>query len=218
MSLVDPLSCGFGKIAVFQILTAQNDTKKLQSENENEYKSRILKGQFTKYVEMFDGYEKFDVTYKQFTNNFPKILPLIRHFRNKTQLPTKDLIVRTFAQENWKKLSEKQKALHSLSDCKGCLKSPELKSILAQFPIKTLPHKIKAKKAGLFSPKVLSDITNKIVNELENDFHQEFNTSFVKEAKLHVEKFKYEKPDMKQLGKDIVKDCENQYAESSIER
>lgn len=104
MSLVDPLSCGFAKVIAFQIITEPINVTKLSNENTNEFKSRKFNLQYEKYVEQFDGLEKFNVTYKQFTNNFPKVVTLLRHFRNKTQLETKELIMRTFSVENKRSL------------------------------------------------------------------------------------------------------------------
>ena len=43
MSLIDPLSCGFAKVAVFNILSTKLDLPKDEGEKSDEYKEKGLK-------------------------------------------------------------------------------------------------------------------------------------------------------------------------------
>ena len=43
MSLIDPLTCGFAKVAVFNIFSTKLDLPKDEGEKSNEYKGKVLK-------------------------------------------------------------------------------------------------------------------------------------------------------------------------------
>ena len=52
MSILDPLTCGFAKIALYNIFK-NRDIKRHQDEGDKIYKARLLEHQFSKYKELF---------------------------------------------------------------------------------------------------------------------------------------------------------------------
>ena len=71
VSIIDPLACGFAKVAVFSILCNKTELQKKIGESEKELKSRELKLPFEQDKGMFD-FVKFDIEYRQFIQNFKK--------------------------------------------------------------------------------------------------------------------------------------------------
>ena len=90
------------------------------------------------------------------------------------------------------------------------------KSVLAQFPIKSLWLRKKAEKTGLFKEKNLH-ITQKTLNKLNKQFKRDHVTSFTTEVK------KVFKEERKQINKgDIIRaakeNIEQQWNETAVER
>ena len=90
------------------------------------------------------------------------------------------------------------------------------KSVLAQFPIKSLCLQKKAEKTGLFKEKNLH-ITQKTLNKLNKQFKRDHGTSFTTEVK------KIFKEERKQINKgDIIRaakeNIEQQLNETAVER
>ena len=50
--------------------------------------------------------------------------------------------------ENWEKLPNEKKAMHSLLDCKECIKNDETKFITKDYLIKSCQEKAKAEEVG----------------------------------------------------------------------
>ena len=72
MSLIDPLSCGFVKVAVFNILSMKLDLPKYEGEKSNEYKGKVLKVKYNQYIIYFNENDTFNVGYRQFVQSFLK--------------------------------------------------------------------------------------------------------------------------------------------------
>ena len=106
MSIIHPFTCGFAKVAVFSILTEIKE-KKLSSDTQVAYMSRVRRRQFEKYNSTFVS-ENFHVDYKQFTDKFPKIVGNLR-ILNKRNRIIKDEILQTFSRAVWKDLSREKK-------------------------------------------------------------------------------------------------------------
>lgn len=211
MSIIDPLTCGFAKVAAYNIFNVKTSSK------EKSAKAKIFKQQHEKFNQYFSkSEENFNVDYKRFVDNFPKILKQIKDL-NKRHGDYKNKFMKTFSKENWVELSELKQSMHTLSNCKGCLKDKALKQVLAEFPVKN-KHKLNvATQAGLYKEKHLSDTTNKIVVNLDKQFEEQHNTTFVRAAKKHVDSFQ-DNNNTKKLARDIIKDCEQQYSESAVVR
>ena len=180
MSIIDPLACGFAKVAVFSILCSKTELQRNFGESEKELKSRELKHKFQQYKKLFN-FVKFDIEYRQFIQNFKKIIDNIKSLE-KRHKDTKIEILQTFSQSVWHSLSDSEKLKHSLVECKGCLENKEYRQILAKFPIRDSKLRAKASKQGLFKDKVLSHITNFVVNKLDTVYKKVFNETFTSSA------------------------------------
>ena len=71
VSIIDPLACGFAKVAVFSILCNKTELQKKIGESEKEWKSRELKLKFEQYKETYN-FVKFDIEYRQSVQNIKK--------------------------------------------------------------------------------------------------------------------------------------------------
>ena len=80
MSVIDPMACGFVKVAVYNIISVT--PKKLPDERETDFLSRIRSSQFRSYIDFFGEYRgNFEVTYKLFLGNSRKIVTNINNFK-----------------------------------------------------------------------------------------------------------------------------------------
>ena len=165
VSIIDPLACGFAKVAVFSILCNKTELQKKIGESEKEWKSRELKLKFEQYKETYN-FVKFDIEYRQFVQNIKKIINNTKSLE-KRHKDTMTEILKTFSQSKWGSLSDSDKFKHSLVECRRCLDNKEHRQILAKFPIRDSKWRAKASKQELFKDKILSDITNVIVNKLD---------------------------------------------------
>ena len=59
MSLIDPLSCGFAKVAVFNILSTKLDLPKDEEEKSDEYKEKVLKVKCNQCITYFNEIDTF---------------------------------------------------------------------------------------------------------------------------------------------------------------
>ena len=207
MSIPDPMACGFAKVAVYNIISVI--PKKLLNERETDFQSRLRCSQFRSYIEHFGEYRgNFEVTYKQFLDNFQKIVTNFNNFK-KRHPKELNIILETFSNDTWENLSPTKKAEHSLESCSGCMNNKKLKIALSSLPSK--PNKLisKVTKAGLYKEKILKDVTNIAVGELKTTYQKEFRVDFVTQAKRYVPEFAVVKADLKKLAKDVIKNIEN---------
>ena len=218
MSMIDPLTCLFGKTAIYQISSDSNRVTKFPKENVRSHQSRVLKIKYEKYLKYFeDEKENFHVDYEQFKHCMTTITKYMNEL-NKRKLKLKNSIIKQFSSEEWKKLGQKRQK-HTLSDCKGCLKEKLYRDYMTQLPVKNKQFKIKATEAGIYKKQELASITNNIVETLNNQFQSEYRTSFITQAKKHVPDFEDTKcKEKRAIAKEIIKDCQNQYAETSVTR
>ena len=79
MSILEPTTCGFGKIAVYVVLTEVRLTKE-NNESFKELHSREVDKQLE-----FRGNEKFNFNRKSLTNNLSKIVANMRLLTKKEQ-------------------------------------------------------------------------------------------------------------------------------------
>ena len=170
---------GLLKLQYFQFyVTRRNYRRRLESEKE--LKSRELRLKFEQYKRTFN-FVKFDIEYRQFVQSFKKIINNIKSLE-KRHKDTKTEILQTFSQSKWGSLSDSDKFKHSLVECRGCLDNKEYRQILAKFPTCDSKWRAKVSKQGLFKDKVLSDITNVVVNKLDEVYKSVFNETFTSSA------------------------------------
>ena len=197
------MAYGFAKVAVYNIISVT--PKKLPNERETDFQSRLRSSQFRSYIDYIGEYRgSFEVTYKQFLDNFQKMVTNINNLKKRHSKELK-IILETFSNDTWENLSPTKKAEHSLESCSGCMNNKKLKIVLSSLPSKSNKLISKATKAGLRKEKILKDVTNKVVDELKTIYQKEFRVDFVTQAKKYV-------------PKDVVNDIENQYHETSLKR
>ena len=194
MSLLDPLSCGFAKVSVFQVLTEEHGLEQQSDEAMKQFRGRILRAQYKKLTDLF-GNLYFNIDYTTFRNKYPRIITQMRNI-GKTNKKWKNELIATFGKEKWKELPESKRGNHSIENCNGCTNSYIYKNCLSKFPTKCNRYKLKAKRAGLYNRNKLVDITNK-TSPKQN--HQ--NAA-----------------DRITLAKSIVKSIEKQMGETAVER
>ena len=177
MGILDPTTCGYGKIITFQVLT---DGKKLQPKNGEHVKvlqHRILEQQYNE-LQSFFGTTFYNVSYTIFRNSFNKIIDHIRGVGKKS-VSSKEELINTFNKKSWNKLSKEKKAFHTLYDCQECLKHYLV--AIAKFPIKGPKERKRAIENGILKEKILQDATNKVVKDLDRQFSKEYGTPFTKQ-------------------------------------
>ena len=143
MSIVDPTSCGFGKVFSYHLFTEKPNSKKKPTENFKEHSSRILRDQYARFVSQFYYFQP-GIDFTKFKSNFRKITKNLQSLGEKNSRKKKTILT-TFSSDNWQKLKEQQKC-HSLFDCQACQKSANLKSALSMFTNQSSKYKFKAKK------------------------------------------------------------------------
>ena len=149
MSILDPMACGFAKVAVYNIISVT--PKKLPNERETDFQSRLRSSQFRSYIEYFSEYRgNFEATYKKFLHNFQKIVTNFNNFKKRHSKELK-IILETFSNDTWENLSPTKKAEHSLESCSGCMNNKKLKVALSPLPSKSNKLISKATKAGLYN-------------------------------------------------------------------
>ena len=82
-SILDPLTCGFVKVVVYEILTSKNNLTKNDGEAEKNYKGRIFLEKYKMYHELFG--DEFDVEHKLFVDKFPSVIECIKVLANEIQ-------------------------------------------------------------------------------------------------------------------------------------
>ena len=127
----------------------------------------------------------FNVSYKQFSQNFPRIVKYFEKL-NKQQSSLKKEFLETFSLETWNKLNINEKHKHTLQNCRGCLKNSKYRELLAYLPVNLKTAKGKNdKNTSLLCPEIwhiLQGRTNKIMASAtkadDTEFKKEFNVTF----------------------------------------
>ena len=163
MPIVDPLACGFAKVASYEIFTSKETPSNKENVGDKHYKARILQERYQRYTNVFqleDGKNHFLVEYKTFINKFPKIVEYVRTI-GKKKPEIKKKLLDAFSLESWDKLPQERKIIHSLRDCQGCLKTSPLKMLLAEFPVpkNNFAYKKKVREVSLIRAEVLRKAT-----------------------------------------------------------
>ena len=89
MSLIDPLSCGFDKITVFNILSTKLDLPKDEGEKSNEYNGEVLKVKYNQYITHFNETYTFNVEYRQFVQSLKKLFLILKVLKKGTDIKNK---------------------------------------------------------------------------------------------------------------------------------
>ena len=100
MSILKPTTCGFGKIAVYNVLTEVKLTKEENNESFKELRSRKVDKQLELLVHQFRGNENFNFNRTSLTNNLCKIVENMRLLtKNKPGKSDKETLVNVFSKK-----------------------------------------------------------------------------------------------------------------------
>ena len=119
-SIISPTSCGFAKVAAYNIFNGKDRLNTVNTQLE------LFNKQFTTCE------ENFCVESDTFRKNFPKILDNFKSLQ-KRRSADKENVLKVFSMKKWNELPSDVKAEHKLFDCNGCLKNPQLKEALGCF-------------------------------------------------------------------------------------
>ena len=225
MSIIDPLTCGFGKVTVFTLFANPTNLKKQDKKIPCKFKSREYKYRFEKFNDAFAGCENFQLQYQHFTTNFTKIKEHIQ-LLGKNDSSMKSQILDVFSTEKWHNLSKEEKDMHSLYNCQACSIKEQYRYFLSKFPTQNRSGKRKAAAAGLDNAKniVLLDTTKKIVNDLNKAYTKVFGKTFTEAQQIIMERPSIDKENISareieiQAMKKMSKNIQDQWAETSVER
>ena len=106
-----------------------------------------MKTKYNEYKTYFCNITSFNIEYRQFTCNFPKITDiknLERRYRD-----AKKEILQKFSKTVWSDLSFEDKCTHSLMNCDDCMKKTNYRKVLAKFLIQDKKLQQKAAQSGL---------------------------------------------------------------------
>ena len=213
MSIVDPLGCGFAKVAVYHILSSKLNLEVVDWERHNEYKARLLKTKHNKYTTYFCDITSFNIEHRQFTRNFSKITDNIKSLEERYREVKKE-ILELFSKTVWSDLSFEDKCTHSLMNCDGCMKKTNYRKALAKFPIRDKKLQQKAANSGLYRDGVLADITNTLVKTLDNSFKNVVNETFTSQLKPNSKQIRKV---VRRTAKAVKEDIENKWDERAVE-
>ena len=199
MSFTHPLSCGFAKVAAFEI------SVKAQK------KSGDLREDYRNFVNFFEGFDSFNIDYESFIKKRKKINEDIFTLGKKSKV-NKENLLKVFSSNEWKQLKKTSKLKHSISKCNGCLANDTYRGMLSKLPCKNNVFRKEAEEAGLYK-KILKDITNEIVNCLNQVYKKEYNTTFTKSLNLTTST-----PDRNGIIKEVKEFIEKEWEETAVDR
>ena len=160
MSILEPTTCGFGKLAVYNVLTEVKLTKEESNESFKELRSREVDKQLELLVHQFRGNENFNFNRKSLTNNLCKIVGnMCLLTKNKRGKSDKETLVNVFSKKKWFEFAPEKKVEHSLFKCEACLIDSQLKQALGLFLITTPKFKTIAMGKGiLLKPSIRKEV------------------------------------------------------------
>lgn len=219
MSLIDPTTCGFGKIAAYTILTGLKP-KEESGESLKNYKGRVTSLQLEEFKKQFSNNEKFIPTYKQFRDNFPLLIKSIKNY-SKRHKPTIEKLKKLFSKKEWDLLPIVKQENHQLFDCQACCNDYKNEISLFPLPPKALKFRKKATENGIISPQALKDVTNQAIQKLDEEFSEKYQTTFSEQLKQKFKSVencnnKIKENKTKSIAQSIVKNTEKQWKETEV--
>ena len=187
MSVLDPCSCGFVKAVAYFLFSSEMGISKTEGEKQQQFMVRLQTSRYKEYLELFTTDDHLNVTYKQFRENFSKIIPYFQYV-SKRNSPVKNDFLKMFSTAKWKKMKRAEKSQHTLANCQGCLKNIEFRIKLASLPIKAANRKgtKKARDSKLAEKgQILIDTTNKDLKSLDKKYKNKFKIDFNEAVKVY---------------------------------
>ena len=109
-SLLNPLTCGFVKVAAWEAIMKSPKLKRDDKEGSAKYKARGLQGQYQEFKDLFaDRGQEFTLDQLEFNKRTLKLEETMKTW-SKDKPKEKQLYLETFSSEKWKKLSNAKKA------------------------------------------------------------------------------------------------------------
>ena len=159
MSGRDPLTCGFLKVKVFNLLV--RDSYEIRDAKCTAETGEIYKRHCKEVKEFFElSGDAFDFKQDLYRKNLTSVGGVLKEL-SKSNASFKQNILQTFSKESWERLERDEKEKHQPENCNACLSNRKFKLALSQFPVKGPIFKSKAKKYGLIRAP-LGDITNQM--------------------------------------------------------
>ena len=168
----------------------------------------------------------FNVSYKQFSQNFPRIVKYFEKL-NKRKSSLKKEFLETFTLETWTNLNINEKHKHTLQNCRWCLKNSKYLELLARLPVNLKNAKGKNdKNTSLLRPDIghiLQDRTNKIMasasKTADREFKKEFNVTF-KQARSYIQGNKKRQiyKEKRQIARSIKTNTEQKWKSDAVDR
>ena len=132
MSLIDPISCGFAKVFVYEQLTTREKNRPGAILNNKQDKGRLFSHRYDLYNSNFEvggTADNFHVPYKIYVDNFPRIVPNVQCLGIRHSNVKKEPFS-IFYSKSWGKLSLEEKHKHTVFNCQGCLHKKVFNSFL----------------------------------------------------------------------------------------
>lgn len=208
--ILDPLTCGFAKVFMYELFTNRFGIPQTGNWKENANKRR-----FEKFCLR---YKDTDTSfYKSFVDKGPGIIERIQ-LLGKNSKTAKAGVLKCFSTESWEKLSTEKKEKHSFYDCNECLRNNKFKEHLEQIPTRNKHHKRKAFDKNFKNAKenALKERTNQILQETDENFRREFKTTFTKQVKKKL-KINNKKKESK-IARAVVNNIQEIWSENSTAR
>jgi len=207
MSITNPVSCGFVKVAIYELLIRDHSRLKNNTETSLVYHEHL---DFLKATFPF-----VDLTYEQYKKQCSKVKESIFSL-GKNSGDQKQNLITVFNLQHWQDCKQKNK--HSLKVCKGCLHNEVLRIALQAIPVKDKCAKRKATEEGLYLPrkKYLEEVTIEKVKEINQEFKDKYSTNFEKIFKSVVSKKESEKKNI--VIRKVKENIESQWKETDVLR
>ena len=181
MSARNPVTCGFLKVKVFNLLL--RDTYELRNVAYKVDIGEIFKRHCEEIREFFGCLASgaFDIDVESYRKS---LVPIKEIFSKLSQNNpgNKQVILETFNENEWARLERDEKEKHEPQKCNGCLNNRKFKYGLCQFPISGPIYTSIAKKHGLIR-KPLCDITNKVSEKKKEELIQRNAVKAIEEIK-----------------------------------
>ena len=129
-------TCGFGRIAMYEIQYQDHGLKHRPLESAMSFKSRIFQWQQLQFQTLFiDCSPMYNISYDTFRKELPKIDEIMVKLRKRYSKNKKEL-EEGLSPKVWKSLSPQEKMKHTYVNCMGCQNDPKLKKLMDLFPTK----------------------------------------------------------------------------------
>ena len=116
ISFIHPRTCGFAKVALWEISKAViASSKRSENETPSRHKQRMAHEQFQRFNRKFAGFD-FQIDLSTFQKKLPDLRKKFYKW-NPRKAEERMQYTTTFSMERWEQLSQERKSEHSLTNC-----------------------------------------------------------------------------------------------------